>query len=583
MYAKADAVPIPTIAVEPIPVTIDEDEAEDAEYRLSAYGSIEAEATSLIVIDDNIDISKETNRIIFLRDPAFAILFLLHFGVIIWLAISYGNFHIDEIDFNVTTWKDYVDDDATSQMDDNKWSELQKIVDETIQWVDVYPPRIICFIIIPSCLIAYGFSFLITALAIPACPTGAVVFSLLGTLAMTLIVSFSISVAAHFNVFVFMISAFFVGIVIYYICVAWRVIPFAAVNLSVALRGISENCGVYLVAFIFSITGFFWTISWFYILFGVMDSMDKAYETVHRQQGGTPNSDNAEDQKSDPIQGIVFLALLVSLYWTSKILLNVVQVSVAGVMATWCFVKNDAEGCCSPGVYSSLFRSVTFSFGSICMGSLFEAIVTMIRVLLQSTRDQSNRNSCEGCGPIIFCLLECIAKCLEDILDYFNQWTWVYIGIYGYSYLESGRKVVELFKARGFTTFITNDLIYHVLRFTNVIVGILTGIVAILVQSQVDKSHTTDDNMSYLYGSIESSPPPAALSMGLGFFVGISISCVMMQVVKSAVNTLIVCFADDPHKFEENRPQVTTRIAEAWGKAFPHSGLDTRTSYSVDV
>lgn len=159
----------------------------------------------------------------------------------------------------------------------------------------------------------------------------------------------------------------------------------------------------------------------------------------------------------------------------------------------------------------------------------------------------------------------------------------VYIGIYGHSYLESGRKVMELFKARGFTTFITNDLISHVLRFTNVVVGIVTGMIALLIQSQVDGNLSTSDTESYLYGPIESSSSSATLSIGLGFCVGIAVSCVMMQVVKGAVNTLIVCFADDPQKLEESRPQVTTRMAEAWSEAFPQSGLESNASYSVDV
>lgn len=101
---------------------------------------------------------------------------------------------------------------------------------------------------------------------------------------------------------------------------------------------------------------------------------------------------------------------------------NAVQVTVAGVMATWCFVEQEAQSCCSPGVYSSVYRSLTYSFGSICMGSLLEAFVTALRVMIQSARNQSNERDDGGCGAIVLCLLECIAKCLENVLEYFNQW-----------------------------------------------------------------------------------------------------------------------------------------------------------------
>jgi hypothetical protein len=91
-------------------------------------------------------------------------------------------------------------------------------------------------------------------------------------------------------------------------------------------------------------------------------------------------------------------------------------------MATWCYVEQEAQSCCSPGVYSSLYRSLTYSFGSICMGSLLEAFVTALRVMIQSARNQSNERDDGGFGAVLLCLLECIAKCLEDVLEYFNQW-----------------------------------------------------------------------------------------------------------------------------------------------------------------
>ena len=42
-----------------------------------------------------------------------------------------------------------------------------------------------------------------------------------------------------------------------------------------------------------------------------------------------------------------------------------------------------------------------------------------------------------------------------------------------------------------------------------------------------------------------------------------------MNVVKGAVNTLIVCFADAPAKLEENHPGAVRAIAESWSSVFP--------------
>lgn len=43
------------------------------------------------------------------------------------------------------------------------------------------------------------------------------------------------------------------------------------------------------------------------------------------------------------------------------------------------------------------------------------------------------------------------------------------------SYLESGRRVMDLFRARGWTTIITNNLVGYVLSYTTFTVGVLTG------------------------------------------------------------------------------------------------------------
>jgi len=546
-----------------------------------SYGSVDAELTPLVITNEKQQCEIEQgDGIPVFQDIPYAIVFLLHMLVMILLAFLYGSFNLDEINFDVSTWKDVIDDDAgKAEIDDQQFADFQKFVDETIAWLKLYPPRIFNFIIVPSCVMSYGVSFILTAFLIPACSTAMVILTLLGSTALTCVASYYIVEASDFNTLVIVLAAVIIGFTIYYIKVAWPTIPYAAINLNVALRGISENCGMYLVAFSFSIAGFLWSILWLYVFFGVMGSMDAAYEKVHPKTEYIFNSKYEEQKMNDPIHSVVLFFMLLSLYWTSNILLNTIQITVAGVMATWCFVKQDAKGCCSPGVLSSLYRSLTYSFGSVCMGSLLEAIVTVFRVLLQSVRNQRGQNQCAN---IFLCILECITRCLEEIIEYFNQWAYAYIGIYGYSYLESGRKVVELFKTRGFTTIVTNNLISHVLGFTNIVVGITTGYLAILVQTEVDKGFAIATNEeSYLYGPMKSSS--TWMSMGFGFFVGISVSCVMMQVVRGAINTLIVCFADDPNKLEENHPTLTARMKEAWGAAFPDSGLCTRPLISVNV
>ncbi len=213
------------------------------------------------------------------------------------------------------------------------------------------------------------------------------------------------------------------------------------------------------------------------------------------------------------------------------------------------------------------------------MGSLLQAVITALRHTIKAAHKNREHNK-DDCGSFVSCLLDCIAKCLEDLLEYCNQWAFVYVGIYRYSYLESGEKVVELFQARGFTTFDTHDLVGYVLGFTNFMVGVITGLIAICITCQVDGNHSDSPGDSYIYGM---APSPYWVSMLLGFVVGVGVSSVITNVIRGAVNTLIVCFADDRAKLEDNHPELTLKMVHAWSAVFPNSGMNTRPAYSVVV
>jgi hypothetical protein len=242
-------------------------------------------------------------------------------------------------------------------------------------------------------------------------------------------------------------------------------------------------------------------------------------------------------------------------------------------MATWCFDKADAQGCCSGAIHGSVFRSLTYSFGSICFGSLLQAIVSVFRYLLENARNQRNRENDNACGAILLCILECLARLLEDILEYFNQWAYVFCGIYGYSYLESGKAVMELFRSRGFTAVITDNLVGYVLGFTTFAVALLTGIAGYMIEQIVTQSHAKEvrTGESYVFGPL----PAGGFAFGTSFIVGVWIVSVMMNVVKGAVNTLIVCWADNPNLMQSQHRRLTEELVRAWSGVFSMQPVNT--------
>jgi Plasma-membrane choline transporter len=175
------------------------------------------------------------------------------------------------------------------------------------------------------------------------------------------------------------------------------------------------------------------------------------------------------------------------------------------VMATWCFVSEEADHCCSPAVSGSLVRSLTYSFGSICLGSLLQAIVSVLRYIVETARNRRDTaDQQDACGNLCFCILDCLARWLEDLVEYFNQWAYCFVGIYGLSYVESGKKVMELFRARGWTSIVTDNLVGYTMAYAAFAVGIGTGFVGLIVERAVSsRYHGTDpDYKSYIFGPI---------------------------------------------------------------------------------
>lgn len=59
----------------------------------------------------------------------------------------------------------------------------------------------------------------------------------------------------------------------------------------------------------------------------------------------------------------------------------------------------------------------------------------------------------------------------------------VYVGLYGYPYMTAGKKVMDLFNYRGWNTIISFDLVSGALGMASLVVGMLTGLIGLIVQS----------------------------------------------------------------------------------------------------
>ncbi len=162
-----------------------------------------------------------------------------------------------------------------------------------------------------------------------------------------------------------------------------------------------------------------------------------------------------------------FFLLMLSFYFTTQVLQNSVHVTVAGTVGTWWYSPEDANSCCSSAIIGSTIRTLTTSFGTICFGSLIVALVQATRAVVQAMRSEDN--------SILLCIADCILSCIQGLVEYFNKWAYVYVGIYGYHYLKAGKAVMELFHNRGWDAIIADDLVSNALFMISLVVGLVSG------------------------------------------------------------------------------------------------------------
>jgi hypothetical protein len=191
------------------------------------------------------------------------------------------------------------------------------------------------------------------------------------------------------------VGVFLFVLTVYYAYVVWGRIPFAACNLVVATTAVRANLGLAAFAYSSLPVMFGWNC-WWLVSFASTVYVTSGCDARGNCAGETP--------------GALVFSMLLSYHWTYQVIKNVLHVTVAGVVGTWWFVPGEGASFCSRGVRDSFVRSVTTSFGSICLGSLLVAIIEALRSMVRNARD-------DGDGGIFLCLAECLLSCLQDVLE----------------------------------------------------------------------------------------------------------------------------------------------------------------------
>jgi len=193
------------------------------------------------------------------------------------------------------------------------------------------------------------------------------------------------------------------------------------------------------------------------------------------------------------------------------------------------------------------------------MGSLLVAILQTLESMLRSQR--SNRRG----NALLLCILECIVHLLRRWIEYFNSWAIVYVGLYGYDYLQAGKNVVSLIKNTGWTSFIADRLVFRVIFFCHLSIGVISGFSSVIVDKIVgpvflDKDEEGEGDLRF-YSHL--------VAFVFGAMLGMFLSSTALFVVESAVRTVIVCFAENPTEFAVCHPELGDEMTKGWSETYP--------------
>eukprot|EP00956_Cyclotella_meneghiniana_P033375 scaffold95438_cov78-Cyclotella_meneghiniana.AAC.3 len=275
----------------------------------------------------------------------------------------------------------------------------------------------------------------------------------------------------------------------------WRRIPFAAANLNTGMTAVKANGCIFIMAYGFVALTWVYTSVWFIAVIGVNDQTNIVDE----------NGEVTEDPGRSKF---------------------------CRIPCTQSLLVSSQRGGLFPMKHQAVAPKPSW-------GALH---------LLNSAR---NDNDMDGCAAFLLCLVDCCLQCFQEILEYFNK--------YGYGYFEAGKNVITLFKQKGWTVIVNDDLIANTLSLFNLVVGLLVGGFGVLLKnSNPDWFEIFPDDVS-----------ATAVAFFFPFVVGIVISAVMFSVIDSSVNTVIVCFAEGPAEFEQNHPDLSLEMHEGWRKVYP--------------
>jgi hypothetical protein len=291
-------------------------------------------------------------------------------------------------------------------------------------------------------------------------------------------------------------------------------IAFTAALFTETCKGVNHNPGVIFVGLIVFAALAVFTAYWvcqFIYLYSIPT------ETVKID----PNEPPKFDQK---VRNLMYFQVF-AFFWVTAFLSAVLEVSVAGALATWYFSR-DLDGyranVGSPA-FRSFGRALSFHFGSVALGSLLLAVIQFINFMLRVTKKANQKNK-----VVVFIIscVQCLLSCIQRIVKFVDRFAYVYIAMHGDSFCTSAKNVFNLISRNMFTAVVV-DFLGDFVLFVGKLLG--TALAVFLTIVTLEQLHR----------------PISPVTIAVIGVVSFKIFSLFASIVSVGVDTVMVCYLED--------------------------------------
>ncbi|KAH7162130.1 plasma-membrane choline transporter-domain-containing protein [Dactylonectria estremocensis] len=316
-------------------------------------------------------------------------------------------------------------------------------------------------------------------------------------------------------------------------------IPFSALMLKTTID-VSKNYGhVYLVSFIGGLTATA-LAAWYSVTL-------VAIYVKYQPADNNPSCSDGGCSQGKVIGLIVFVTF--TMYWISEWLKNTIHTTIAGVYGSWYFCPHNFPKDATRGAAK---RALTYSFGSISLGSLLVAIVQFLRQLCSIARQQEASDG-SMIGMAIFCCLGCLLGLLEWAIEFLNRYAFCHIALYGKAYFAAAKDTWKMIKDRGIDALVNECLIGPVLSFGAMFVGYVCALLAYLYLLFTDPAYNSNGEFT-----------PVVLAFA--FLIGFQIANIFTTPLSSGIDTIFVAMGWDPQVLAQDHPEIYNEMVRVYPK-----------------